>query len=125
MAFGRGIHCFRDYDRWAAGTARREQGERIAALRERYQANCSGMGAPGPLHAVGYPGRLAGLCALQHVTNIRIFQQIPVASGAVRDFYLVRFWSLRRSGVTLATTHKAGFFDPGGRHAALASQTHT
>jgi hypothetical protein len=30
--------------------------------------------------------------------------------------YLVRFWSPRRSGVTLATTYKAGFFDPGGRH---------
>src|SRR5260370_12871107 len=38
------------------------------------------------------------------------------------NFYLVRFWSPRRSGVTLATTHKAGFFDPGGRHTALASQ---
>jgi hypothetical protein len=34
------------------------------------------------------------------------------------NFYLVRFWSPRRSGVTLATTHKAGFFDPGGRHSA-------
>ena len=56
------------------------------------------------------------------VRNIRIYQQIAVASGPVRDFYLVRFWSPRRSGVTLATTHKAGFFDPGGRHAALASQ---
>jgi len=32
---------------------------------------------------------------------------------------LVRFWSARRSGVTLATTHKAGFFDPGGRHTAI------
>jgi hypothetical protein len=32
------------------------------------------------------------------------------------NFYLVRFWSPRRSGVTLATTHKAGFFDPGGWH---------
>jgi hypothetical protein len=30
--------------------------------------------------------------------------------------YLVRLWSPRRFGVTLATTHKAGFFDPGGRH---------
>src|SRR5450631_816951 len=54
--------------------------------------------------------------------SIRIYQQFPVASGPVRDFYLVRFWSLRRSGVTLTTTHKAVFFDPGGRHAALASQ---
>ena len=38
------------------------------------------------------------------------------------NFYLVRFWSPRRSGVTLATTHKAGFFDPGGRHLHIASQ---
>jgi hypothetical protein len=30
--------------------------------------------------------------------------------------YLVRFWPARRSGVTLATTHKAGFVDPGGWH---------
>jgi len=50
--------------------------------------------------------------------NIRVFQRIAVASGPVRDFYLVRFWSPRRSGVTLTTTHKAGFFDPGGRHSA-------
>ena len=35
------------------------------------------------------------------------------------NFYLVRFWSPRRSGVTLATTHKAGFFDPGGWHFCL------
>jgi hypothetical protein len=34
------------------------------------------------------------------------------------NFYLVRFWSARRSGVTLTTTHKAGFFDPGGWHSA-------
>ncbi len=34
------------------------------------------------------------------------------------NFYLVRFWSPRRSGVTLATTYKAGFFDPGGWHYA-------
>jgi hypothetical protein len=34
------------------------------------------------------------------------------------NFYLVRFWSPRRSGVTLTTTHKAGFFDPGGWHSA-------
>jgi len=38
------------------------------------------------------------------------------------NFYLVRFWSPRRSRRHLTTTHKAGFFDPGGRHAALASQ---
>jgi RNA recognition motif. (a.k.a. RRM, RBD, or RNP domain) len=48
--------------------------------------------------------------------NIRTYQQITVTSAAVRDFYLVRFWSPRRSGVTLATTHKAGFLDPGGWH---------
>jgi hypothetical protein len=34
--------------------------------------------------------------------NIRINQQIAVISAPVRDFYLVRFWSPRRSGVTLA-----------------------
>jgi hypothetical protein len=50
--------------------------------------------------------------------NIRTYQQIAVISAPVRDFYLVRFWSPRRSGVTLATTHKAGFFDPGGWHSA-------
>jgi hypothetical protein len=50
--------------------------------------------------------------------NIRIYQQIAVISAPVRDFYLVRFWSPRRSGVTLATTHKAGFLDPGGWHSA-------
>jgi hypothetical protein len=48
--------------------------------------------------------------------NIRVYQGFAVVSAAVRDFYLVRFWSPRRSGVTLATTHKAGFFDPGGWH---------
>jgi hypothetical protein len=52
------------------------------------------------------------------VQNIRTYQQIAVISAPVRDFYLVRFWSPRRSGVTLATTHKAGFFDPGGWHSA-------
>jgi hypothetical protein len=35
------------------------------------------------------------------------------------NFYLVRFWSPRRSGVSLTTTHKAGFFDPGGWHSRL------
>jgi hypothetical protein len=50
--------------------------------------------------------------------NIRTNQQIAVVFAPVRDFYLVRFWSARRSGVTLATTHKAGFFDPGGWHSA-------
>ena len=35
------------------------------------------------------------------------------------NFYLVRFWSPRRSGVDLATTHKAGFLDPGGWHSAI------
>jgi hypothetical protein len=50
--------------------------------------------------------------------NIRTYQQIAVVFAPVRDFYLVRFWSPRRSGVTLATTHKAGFFDPGGWHSA-------
>jgi hypothetical protein len=50
--------------------------------------------------------------------NIRTYQQIAVLFAPVRDFYLVRFWSPRRSGVTLATTHKAGFFDPGGWHSA-------
>src|SRR5271163_2596174 len=54
--------------------------------------------------------------------NIRTYQQIAVVFAPVRDFYLVRFWSPRRSGVTLASTHKAGFFDPGGWHSALASQ---
>lgn len=37
------------------------------------------------------------------------------------NFYLVRFWSPRRSGVSLTTTHKAGFFDPGGWHYRLKS----
>jgi hypothetical protein len=32
------------------------------------------------------------------------------------NYYLVRLWSPRRFGVTLATTYKAGFFDPGGWH---------
>jgi hypothetical protein len=41
------------------------------------------------------------------------------AIGRFVNFYLVRFWSPRRSGVTLATTHKAGFFDPGGWHSRL------
>jgi hypothetical protein len=50
--------------------------------------------------------------------NIRTYQQIAVIFAPVRDFYLVRFWSPRRSGVTLATTHKAGFLDPGGWHSA-------
>jgi hypothetical protein len=50
--------------------------------------------------------------------NIRTNQQIAVVFAPVRDFYLVRFWSARRSGVTLATTHKAGFLDPGGWHSA-------
>jgi len=50
--------------------------------------------------------------------NIRTNQQIAVTFAPVRDFYLVRFWSPRRSGVSLATTHKAGFFDPGGWHSA-------
>jgi hypothetical protein len=36
-------------------------------------------------------------------------------------FYLVCFWSLIRFGVTLTTTHKAGFFDPGGRRSAFVS----
>jgi hypothetical protein len=48
--------------------------------------------------------------------NSRNNQEFAVVYGAVRDNYLVRFWSPRRSGVTLTTTHKAGFFDPGGRH---------
>jgi hypothetical protein len=55
--------------------------------------------------------------------NIRTYQQIAVVSAPVRDFYLVRFWSPRRSGVTLATTHKAGFLDPGGWHSAIGFST--
>src|SRR5208283_3798506 len=37
--------------------------------------------------------------------------------------FVISTWSVsghrRRSGVTLATTHKAGFFDPGGWHSAF------
>jgi hypothetical protein len=58
----------------------------------------------------------AALAAIR--CNIRTYPQNPVTFAPVRDFYLVRFWSPRRSGVTLATTHKAGFFDPGGWHSA-------
>jgi hypothetical protein len=53
--------------------------------------------------------------------NIRTYQQIAVVFAPVRDFYLVRFWSPRRSGVSLASTHKAGFFDPGGWHSASSA----
>ena len=42
--------------------------------------------------------------------------RFAVPSPAVVNFYFIRFWSPRRSGVTLAITHKAGFFDRGGRH---------
>jgi len=45
-----------------------------------------------------------------HVGNLLYYMRRFV------KFYLVRFWSSRRSGVTLATTLKAGFVDPGGRH---------
>jgi hypothetical protein len=56
--------------------------------------------------------------------NIRNYQGIAVISAPVRDFYLVRFWSPRRSGVTLATTHKAGFLDPGGWHSVAKRELH-
>jgi hypothetical protein len=71
--------------------------KRIAALTVAYQDCCEA-------------------ASIRFSRNIRTYQQITVVFAAVRDFYLVRFWSPRRSGVTLATTHKAGFFDPGGWH---------
>jgi hypothetical protein len=45
--------------------------------------------------------------------------KVLYAKGRFVKFYLVCFWSLIRFGVTLTTTLKAGFFDPGGRRSAV------
>ena len=62
----------------------------------------------------GGGGGARGIGVLMRI--IRVYQQFAVLFTRLVNFYLVRFWSPRRSGVTLTTTHKAGFFDPGGWH---------
>lgn len=44
--------------------------------------------------------------------NFVLFRYLLYYARRFVNYYLVRFWSVRPSGVTLATTHKADFFDP-------------